>query len=210
MQELSQVTTRQENDMLNLSIHFKCYRCGKQGHSTVKCKHKKAKCCLCQKVGHLARVCQTAGRKRMLGPNYLDLPGNEVVYKRCKLMMQVTAVQKITSIVFSTREESNKCMITVSINRIMIEMEVDSGAERLTVPKLLFNEKLKEVCSLSPSTVNLHQYYHSPLTIVGECHANIQFNGHKMKAIFVVVDITGKHPLFGRDWFQQPGIDLTA
>ena len=25
--------------------------------------YKKAKCCLCQKVGHLARVCQTAGSK---------------------------------------------------------------------------------------------------------------------------------------------------
>ena len=26
----------------------------------------------------------------------------------------------------------------------------------------------------------------------------------------MVVDITGKHPLFGRDWLQQLGIDLTA
>ena len=31
-----------------------------------------------------------------------------------------------------------------------------------------------------------------------------------MKATFVVVDITGKHPLFGREWLQQLGIDLTA
>ena len=31
-----------------------------------------------------------------------------------------------------------------------------------------------------------------------------------MKPTFVVVDITGKHLLFGRDWLQQLGIDLTA
>ena len=31
-----------------------------------------------------------------------------------------------------------------------------------------------------------------------------------MKATFVVVDIMGKHLLFGRDWLQQLGIDLTA
>ena len=31
-----------------------------------------------------------------------------------------------------------------------------------------------------------------------------------MKATFVVVDIMGKHPLFGRDWLQQLGIDLTV
>ena len=55
-------------------------------------------------------------------------------------------------------KKSNKYKITMSINRIMIKMEVDSGAECLIVPKLLFNEKLKEVCSLSPSTVSLHIY----------------------------------------------------
>ena len=92
----------------------------------------------------------------------------------------------------------------------MIEMEVDSGAEHSTVPKSLFEEKLEQVCRLSPSTVSLHQYDHSPLTIVGECCANIELNGHKMKATFAVVDISGKHPLFGRDWLQQLGIDRTA
>ena len=58
MQEPSQVTAGQEEDMHKLSIHFtgKCYRCGKQGHSAVECKRKRAKCQLCQKAGHLARL----------------------------------------------------------------------------------------------------------------------------------------------------------
>ena len=59
MQEPSQDITGQEEDMHKLSIQFKCYRCGKQGHSATECKFKKAKCYLCQKVGHLSRVCQT-------------------------------------------------------------------------------------------------------------------------------------------------------
>ena len=92
----------------------------------------------------------------------------------------------------------------------MINTEVDSGAERSTVPKSLFEEKLTNVCKLSPLAVSLHQYDHSPLIITGECCANVEFNGHKMKATFVVVDITGKYPLFGRDWLQQLGICLTA
>ena len=60
MQEPSQETTE---GVHKLNIGFKCYRCGKQGHSAAECKHKKAKCHLCLKVGHLARVCQAGGNK---------------------------------------------------------------------------------------------------------------------------------------------------
>ena len=96
MQEPSQVTTGQEEDMHKLSIHFKCYRCGKQGHSAVECKHKMAKCRLCQKVGHFARVCQAAGSKSS-GTKHLNLPENEVVYEFWKIIVQVTAVPKTIS-----------------------------------------------------------------------------------------------------------------
>ena len=60
-------------------------------------------------------------------------------------------------------------MITVRINGVMIDMEVNLGAQRSTVPKSLFEERLVSVCKLSPWTVSLHQYNHSPLTIAGEC-----------------------------------------
>ena len=112
--------------------------------------------------------------------------------------------------IFQLGKDSSKYMITVKINGIPVEMEVDSGAERSTVPNSLFNERLSSVCKLSPCKVSLHQYDHSLLTIAGECCANVEFNGHNMKATFVVVSITGKHPLFGRDWLQLLGIDLTA
>ena len=85
--------------------------------------------------------------------------------------------------IFQLGKKSDKYVITVSINRIMIEVEVDSGAERLTVPKFLFYEKLKEVCSLSSSTASLNYYNHSSLIIVGECYANTEFNGHNIKQL---------------------------
>ena len=61
MQEPSQETA-EEMHKVSL-LEFKCYRCGKQGHSAAECKHKKAKYRLCLKVGHLARVCQAAGSR---------------------------------------------------------------------------------------------------------------------------------------------------
>ena len=67
MQEPSQDITGQEEDMHKLSIQFKCYRCGKQGHSATECKFKKVKCYLCQRVGYLARVCQATSGKSTAG-----------------------------------------------------------------------------------------------------------------------------------------------
>ena len=87
-------------------------------------------------------------------------------------------------------------------------MEVDSGAERSTIPTTIFNDKLARVCQLTPSSVNLHQYDHSPLKVDGESSVEIELNGRKIDAAFIVVDITGKFPLFGRDWLQKLGIDL--
>ena len=67
-------------------------------------------------------------------------------------------------------------------------MEVDSGAERSTIPTPIFNEKLATVCQLTPSSVNLHQYDHSPLKVDGESSVEIELNGRKIDATFIVVD----------------------
>ena len=81
MQESSQETTEEVH---KLSIGFKCYRCGKQGHSAAECKHKKAKCHLRLKVGHLAQVCQAGGNKSTVQKDagiikHLNTPKSKVV-----------------------------------------------------------------------------------------------------------------------------------
>ena len=89
--------------------------------------------------------------------------------------------------------------IVVNINGIGIEMEVDSGAERSTIPVSVFKQKLVDVCKLQSSTVSLHKYDKSPLMVAGECHAKITINHHVLQATFVVVDAQNQLPLFGRD-----------
>ena len=44
--------------------------------------------------------------------------------------------------------KSEKVLINVKINGILIEMEIDSGAERSTIPLSLFKQKLADVCKL--------------------------------------------------------------
>ena len=78
-------------------------------------------------------------------------------------------------------------------------MEVDSGAERSTVPLSLFEQRLAGVCKVKPSRVSLYQYDKSPLTIVGECQVTVKINSRVISAIFIVVDVQKQFPLLGRD-----------
>ena len=105
---------------------------------------------------------------------------------------------------------ANKFLLTVDINSIPIEMEVDSGAERSTVPLSLFEQSLSGVCKLKPSRVSLYQYDKSPLTIAGECQATIRINNRVISAVFVVVDVQKQFPLLGRDWMALLNFDLIS
>ena len=49
-------------------------------------------------------------------------------------------------------------------------MEINSGAERSTIPLSLFKQKLAAagVCKLQSSTISLQQYNITPLIVAGE------------------------------------------
>ena len=83
----------------------------------------------------------------------------------------------------------NKFLITLHINRVPVEMEVDSGAERSTVPLSIFQQKLADVCMLQPSIISLQQYDKSFLTVAGECQAKVKINNRVIHTTFVVVDV---------------------
>ena len=89
-------------------------------------------------------------------------------------------------------------------------MKADSGAERSTIPWSVFQDKLINVCKLVPSSVKLHQYDQSPLTVKGECKVKVRVDKCVMDATFVVVDVSTCYPLFGRDWMLLLGLDLTV
>ena len=57
----------------------------------------------------------------------------------------------------------------VQINKVPIEMEVESGAKRSTVSLPVYQNMLSDVCELRPSLISLHQYDKLPLTIAEEC-----------------------------------------
>jgi len=104
--------------------------------------------------------------------------------------------------------KTGKFLITVMINSVPVEMEVDSGAERSMVPLSTFKQKLKTVCELQPSLVSPYQYDKSPFSVSGKCQAHVKINDRVILATFVVVDVKKQFPLPGRDWMALLQFDV--
>ena len=198
-------------DLHKMTAKPKCIRCGRTGHQPTQCKYKTFKCHKCQKVGHLASVCrskQPADRRdkdtisgQRIGSVQETVDSNDDYSSDSSGYLH-------NILQLGTR--ANKFLLTVNINSIPIEMEVDSGAERSTVPLSLFEQRLSGVCKLKPSRVSLYQYDKSPLTIAGECQATVRINSRVISAVFVVVDVQKQFPLLGRDWMALLNFDLIS
>ena len=217
MRETTTATGGEVNKLLQFS-KTKCYRCGKAGHHPSDCKFKSAKCYWFQKVGHLASVCQS--KKPTMKSERPQVSSKAQGKAPTKSERVRTLDEKSGSSSDSSEFEhlytifqlgkSNKFVISVEINKVPIEMEVYSGAERSTVPFSVFQQKLADVCELQPSLISLHQYDKSPLTIAGECQASVKINHRVIQATFVVVEVEKQLPLLGRDWVTLLQFDVVT
>ena len=104
---------------------------------------------------------------------------------------------------------TKKLTTILLLNNTEIQMEIDTGAELSTIPLSVYKEKLNEV-KLEPSTVSLHQYDGTPLSVSGEIMLNVQKGGQHLSGRFVVVDhVRNQLPLLGRDWLSRIQLDWT-
>jgi len=157
-------------------------------------------------VGHLAHACRTKKQDKFERPQKKT---GGIRFIEEQVNSNSDSLEHLHSILqLGTR--TNKFLIIVKVNGVPIEMEVDSGAERSTIPLSMFKQKLACVCKLQSSTVSLYQYDKSPLVVAGECYAKITINQCVIQATFVVVDVQKQPPLLGRDWMALLQFDVST
>ena len=133
MKEPAKEDARQQEDDINV-LHVTCYCCGKEGHKASNCKHKNAKCHACHIMGPLGNVCQSSSHKAIIrkgnGKKKVNKQGDDDDSTDPSSDEQLHGI-------FQVGGKSPKFMVTVAVNGIPIDMEVDTGAERSTIPARL-------------------------------------------------------------------------
>ena len=152
-----------------------CYCCWNADHVAANCRFKTVKCNMCQKIGHLARMCKAKPKRKW------EIRG-DTKQSKADAMKEKEEVYTLDTEAHSSGSESDhlyailqlgnksdKFLASTKINGVDIEMELDSRANRSTIPWVLFQEKLAGACELVPTDLTLYQYDKSPLMIKGQC-----------------------------------------
>lgn len=176
----------------------RCTVCGLKSHSAIQCRFKKYKCRACHEVGHLSKVCRNKGSAGLHN------------------------IETVTDSSATTAEGSHDCeecemynlrsvnyapiVITVKLNDIELQMEIDSGSGTSVISQRLYlthfsNMKIKEgnlkMCLYNGHKISPLGYFTTHITYL---------NTTKPIKIYVVEN--GGPPLLGRDFMTDFGFYL--
>ena len=98
-------------------------------------------------------------------------------------------------------------MTSLELNGIVVQFEVDTGAELSTIPLATYYDKLQHV-ALQPSSVILRQYDGTVLPSKGEITVKASQGQQAYIGSFIIVENADRQlPLLGRDWLYRLRLD---
>ena len=172
----------------------RCYRCGKTNHSPDTCFYKRQKCRVCQKVGHIAKMCRQAKPQTTA---YLQT-GSEVESDEEELpLLNIQTVQPTTA--------RGALLVRVKVEGKPLTLELDTGASVSLMSEGTW-KKLFPDQQLPPSPVRLRTYTGERITVCGQKTLSVEYEGVTHKLPLVVVEGNGPS-LFGRNWLEKVNLD---
>ena len=179
-----------------------CYRCGRKGHTVPNCKISKSVVChKCKKRGHLQRVCKSQPKRG----------GSQGTTRAVREELEVSGEDlgddpsDLYHIRCGKRISTPPIVANVKLDGCWVDMEVDSGASFSLMSEATFR-RLWPGRDLHPSSVRLQTYSKEPITVVGCCNVNIEYNGQTGEMPLEIVAGSGP-TLFGRDWMSKISLD---
>ena len=189
-----------------------CFRCAGD-HKPNTCRHKGTTCRYCNKQGHIENACiskardtgtrpkvhvsqrrpqhatshnsQSRGRIHQVADSYSESRSDDDEY-----------IQTVGT----TRHNSNKFLVTPTINGAKVEMEIDTGAGVSIIPHHTFTQ-LFPGHDLTPADKILRTYTNEVIHSVGMMMCNVKIHGQRRR-LKLYVTKTGTNALLGREWLR--------
>ena len=177
-----------------------CHRCGDK-HSATDCKFKTAECRKCGKKGHIARAC------RSKPPIQEPRPPRKSTQHATHI---VTEDSEDYTMYTLTGVSVKPLKVTVSVNNVDLNMEVDTGASVSIISEETYSRLWPEgqQPSLQESAITLRTYSGEQLSIKRTLAVDVQYKDQKARLQLVVA--TGRGPsLLGRDWLSKIRLNWT-
>ena len=180
-----------------------CYRCNGK-HPANSCRFKDAECRNCKRKGHIARACRSMPRaQQTMQPReqqtHLLMDGehhegsNDPAYPLFNV----------------THTSAKPMLVTVKLNQIPTNMEVDTGASVSLISKDTYDKLWPNSAAAPPlkqSSVLLRTYTGEHLEIVGSVSVDVCYKEQTTHLPLIVVAGNGPS-LLGRDWLQHIRLD---
>lgn len=187
-----------------------CYRCG-DAHYATACKHAKARCGACGKVGHLAKVCRSkkaldAESKSHLNKGFkkrghpVNAVGSVEIPSPCRTPTYETWSVESSGTVppfFAILEVAGKSL----------RMELDTGASVSIMGEKAFHGRFPEL-TIEPSDVVLRSYCGKVTPVKGKVTVPVQF-GTRQATLPLFLAPDQCPTLLGRNWISALDLDLT-
>ena len=190
-----------------------CYRCGGL-HLAPVCPHKEKVCRHCKKKGHLDRVCRAKARALAKSDSPATGPPSDKSPKRTHYVQEQPEQKDNSSgdeycLNTIQDEHSPPFTITLYINDIPVEMEIDTGAAVSIINEATFQRLQQSSCAptLEPANSKLKTYTGHDIAVQGAAQFTIRYKSTQLYLAVHVVSGTGPN-LLGRDLITPLGVDL--
>ncbi|BES97006.1 Hypothetical Protein NTJ_09819 [Nesidiocoris tenuis] len=177
-----------------------CFKCGvHNNHKAPECKAKNLHCGFCSMAGHVEKVCM---RKKKIDVKHVD-NGDSDADTLCSLQDDLPFANSY----HIHNVKSQTCppmLITVNINKIPVQLELDSGSKYTIINWKTFT-KVSSGEELSTTSEVLRTYDGSYIKPVGIANFAVTYRG--VTKILSTIVVEKDYPLlFGRKWMEAFGI----
>jgi hypothetical protein len=178
----------------------KCSACGKSSHSRDVCRYKDAVCHSCGRKGHIKPVCSKSNKNKV---NCVDSDTGDSDTESA-----VEAFGLYHTKTSKTGGTIQPYKVLMDIDSHPVEMEIDTGATRSTVPENVFKSYLGAF-KLQDAGVTLYSYSGEKVPLLGKITVPVKYGPVSTAAKWLdLVVVQGSRPaLFGRDWMKEIRLD---